>query len=266
MNVLGVDFTSAPGARKAITVARCRLSGARLRLEAIEQLRSFERFEMLLAEPGPWVGGFDFPFGLPRELVRDLGWPGEWRALVEFCAAMSRPKWRAILERYRAARPAGRKYAHRMTDIPAGSSSPMKLVNPPVALMFHEGAPRLARAGVHVPGLAEGDRRRIALEAYPALAARAIVGRASYKSDARDTPARRAARRRIVAALAFEASARLERRLVEDASGDALDALLCALQAARAWRRRAANYGLPRRVDPVEGWIAGAAIAPGEPR
>jgi hypothetical protein len=26
----------------------------------------------------------------------------------------------------------GSKYAHRATDIPAGSSSPMKLVNPPV--------------------------------------------------------------------------------------------------------------------------------------
>lgn len=266
MKVLGVDFTSAPGARKAITVARCRLAGARLRVEAIEEIRSFDGFERLLAEPGPWVGGFDFPFGLPRDLVRDLGWPREWRALVARCAALSRSQWRAILDRYRAARPVGRKYVHRATDLPAGSSSPTKLVNPPVALMFHEGAPRLARAGVHVPGLAEGDRKRIALEAYPALDARAIVGRASYKSDARDTPARRAARRRIVGALACEATAPLRRRLVEDASGDSLDALLCALQAARAWRRRSANFGLPARVDPVEGWIAGAPIAPDAPR
>lgn len=266
MKVLGVDFTSAPGPRKAIAVARCRLSGTRLRLEAIEEIRSFEGFERLLAEPGPWVGGFDFPFGLPRELVRDLGWPLEWRALVAHCAAFSRAQWRAVLERYRAARPAGGKYAHRATDLPAGSSSPMKLVNPPVALMFHEGAPRLARAGVRVPGLAEGDRSRIALEAYPALEARAIIGPTSYKNDARDTPARRAARRRIVAALSFEAPARLKRRLIEDASGDSLDALLCAFQAARAWRRRAANYGLPARVDPVEGWIAAAAIGPDVPQ
>jgi hypothetical protein len=266
VKVLGVDFTSAPGPRKAIAVARCRLAGARLALEAIEEIGSFEDFERLLAEPGPWVGGFDFPFGLPRQLVRDLGWPLEWRALVARCAALSRAQWRAVLDRYRAARPAGRKYAHRATDIAARSSSPMKLVNPPVALMFREGAPRLARAGVQVPGLAEGDRSRIALEAYPALEARAIIGRASYKSDARDTPARRAARRRIVAALSFEAPARLKRSLIEDASGDSLDALLCAIQAARAWRRRRANYGLPQNVDPVEGWIAGAAIAPGAPQ
>ena len=52
----------------------------------------------------------------------------------------------------------------------------MKLVNPPVALMFHEGARRLLAAGVHVPALAEGDRTRIALEAYPGLLVRKHLG------------------------------------------------------------------------------------------
>lgn len=259
MRILGVDFTSAPGPRKAIAVARCRLARGRLLLEALEQIRSFAAFEALLAEPGPWAGGFDFPFGLPRELVLDLGLPRDWRALALHCGALSRADWRSLLERYRRVRPPGRKYAHRATDLPAGSSSPMKLVNPPVALMFHEGAPRLARSGVHVPGLAAGDPSRVALEAYPALDARRIVGRASYKNDARDSVERRKARARIVAAVDFDAPAALRRRLVEDASGDSLDALLCAVQAARAWRRRAANFGLPQAVDPVEGWIAGLA-------
>ena len=87
-------------------------------------------------------------------------WAGRanWRKLVEFCGDLTRAELRGILDGYRATRPAGRKYAHRRTDLPAGSSSPMKLVNPPVALMFHEGAPRLADAGVHLPGLADGDR------------------------------------------------------------------------------------------------------------
>lgn len=255
MKVLGVDFTSAPGPRKAITVARCELEGATLRLLAIDDMRDFDAFEALLREPGPWIGGFDFPFGLPREMVRDLEWPGEWTKLVGFCAALSRREWRGILDGYRATRPAGRKYAHRATDLPAGSSSPMKLVNPPVALMFHEGAPRLAEAGVHVPGLADGDRKRIALEAYPGLLARSVVGRESYKSDtpSKQTRARRDARRRIVASLAIKATAALSRRLVDDGSGDALDAVLCAVQAAGAGRRR--NFGLPATIDPVEGWI-----------
>jgi hypothetical protein len=46
--------------------------------------------------------------------------------------------------------------------------------------------------------------------------------------------------------------------LVEDGSGDRLDAVLAALQAAWCWRRRARNFGLPRAVDPLEGWIATA--------
>lgn len=255
MKILGVDFTSAPGPRKAITVARCELEGATLRLGAIEELRDFDAFESLLREPGPWIGGFDFPFGLPREMVRDLEWPEDWTELVGFCAALSRKEWRGILDGYRATRPAGGKYAHRGTDLPAGSSSPMKLVNPPVALMFHEGAPRLAEAGVQVPGLAEGDRKRIALEAYPGLLARSIVGRESYKSDtpSKQNRARREARGRILDSLALEASPALKRLLVCDGSGDALDAVLCAVQAAGARRER--NFGLPACIDPVEGWI-----------
>jgi hypothetical protein len=51
--------------------------------------------------------------------------------------------------------------------------------------------------------------------------------------------------------------------LVGDATGDRLDAALCAMQAAWAWRRRDDNYGLPAHVDPLEGWIA---MVPGNER
>src|SRR5205085_2170638 len=90
----------------------------------------------------------------------------------------------------------------RATDYPAGSSSPMKLVNPPVALMFHEGARRIAASGAHVPALADGDPSRVALEAYPGLLVRKQLGiRASYKSDTRreHTAARKAVRKEILA-------------------------------------------------------------------
>src|SRR5437879_8956473 len=75
MKIFGVDFTSAPCRRKAITVAAGRLKGMTLVIEGIERLETFSAFEALLARPGPWIGGFDFPFGLPAELCRDLGWP-----------------------------------------------------------------------------------------------------------------------------------------------------------------------------------------------
>jgi hypothetical protein len=258
VRILGVDFTSAPRRAKPIAVAVGVLKRNCFRVRSIETLADFRSFERLLQEPGPWIGGFDFPFGLPAELVRDLGWPRKWRALVELCGNLTRSEFRGILDGYRATRPAGRKYAHRKTDLPAGSSSPMKLVNPPVALMFHEGAPRLADAGVHVPGLAQGDRKRVALEAYPGLMARSILGRVSYKNDAREkqTPERKRARIRILAALPITTTDRIKQLLVNDASGDSLDAVLCAVQAARAMKRR--NYGIPRRIPGCEGWIVGA--------
>jgi hypothetical protein len=164
------------------------------------------------------------------------------------------------------ARPAGSKYAHRATDHPAGSSSPMKLVNPPVALMFHEGAPRLLAAGVHIPALLKLHDSRVALEAYPGLLARKQLGiRESYKSDTRSehTPARRSVRKKIISALnagkplgiRLEAPMAIERRAVDDGSGDTLDALICALQAAWGWRREKSNYGLPETAPRGEGWI-----------
>ena len=269
MRIYGVDFTCAPRKAKPITVASGILRKNALHLEQIEAFRTFGEFEALLARPGPWIGGFDFPFALPAELVRDLSWPDRWSDLVAHCAAMTRPELRNALDLYRASRPVGRKYAHRATDHPAGSSSPMKLVNPPVALMFHEGARRLLAAGVHLPALLDGDPARIALEAYPGLLARKQLGiRASYKSDTRSehTPARKAARKRIVKELLagrplgirLATGDGLRRSLVEDGSGDLLDAAICAVQAGWGWQRRAQRYGLPEDIDPREGWIVSA--------
>jgi hypothetical protein len=42
------------------------------------------------------------------------------------------------------------------------------------------------------------------------------------------------------------------------ASGDWLDAVLCATQAHWGWLKRAAKYGLPEEMDSREGWIVGA--------
>jgi predicted RNase H-like nuclease len=142
----------------------------------------------------------------------------------------------------------------------------MKWVNPPVAYMLHAGAPLLLDAGVHIPFMHSGDRSRIALEAYPGLVARGITT-ASYKSDttAKQTPERHAARRAILRALErgdypqqiqLDAG-RFKRQLVDDGSGDLLDAVLCGLMAAWAWQRRDQDYGLPPH-DALEGWIIGA--------
>ena len=118
--ILGVDFTSAPRPRKPITVARGRLAGGAFALEAIEPIVDWPAFERLLAAPGPWIGGFDFPFGLPREAVVDLGWPQEWGALVAHCATLGRLELRTIFDAYRAdGRPAASIRTAQPTSRPA---------------------------------------------------------------------------------------------------------------------------------------------------
>jgi hypothetical protein len=236
-----------------------------LEIDGIVEYCDWGGFESWLRHDGPWVAGFDFPFGLPREATRDLGWPATWRELVLYCRSLGRESFRTALDRYRESRPAGNRYAHRATDHPAGSHSPLKLVNPPVGLMFLEGAPRLLEAGVTIPGMCRGDPRRIAFEAYPGFAARQMV-KGSYKNDAaaKQTPQRKRGRKAIVAALAstdnpfgiaLSASQQTLKSLVRDARGDRLDAVLCALQAAWAWQQRSDNYGLPTKIDSLEGWI-----------
>jgi hypothetical protein len=269
LKVYGVDFTCAPRRAKPITVAAGIFRKNALQLEKIELLQTFGEFEAFLARPGPWIGGFDFPFGMPAELVDDLGWPKLWTELISYCSSMTRLELRSALDAYRGSRPVGRKYAHRATDRPAGSSSPMKLVNPPVALMFHEGARRIAASRVHVPALCAGDPTRIALEAYPGLLVRGQLGiRESYKSDTRSeqTAKRLATRKKIVSALKagqplgirLEMAGKVETLLAADGSGDSLDAAICAVQAHWAWSRRKANFGLPAGIHPAEGWIVSA--------
>ena len=263
--IFGVDFTSRPRARKPITIAAGRLQRRSLVVEGIEEYCDWESYESWLRQPGPWIAGFDFPFGLPREAVIDLAWPQTYPGLVNHCRKLGREGFRSILDQYRESRPAGSRYAHRVTDLPARSHSPLKLVNPPVGLMFLEGAPRLLDAGVSIPGLFDGDPDRLAFEAYPGFTARGIF-RGSYKNDsvAKQTPARRRARKTIVDCLVstgnpfgfrLNGSPSLLASLVRDAAGDRLDAVICAMQAAWALQLRKENYGLPGNIDPLEGWI-----------
>ncbi|OYU85625.1 MAG: DUF429 domain-containing protein, partial [Burkholderiales bacterium PBB5] len=237
--LIGVDFSSRPSRRKPVVLAQGRAVGAVLRLDGLLRFDTLDSFGQWLALPGPWVGGFDLPFGLPRELVTTLGWPTDWAANMDHYATLDRATIRDTFAAFCNARPAGGKFAHRACDRPAGSSPSMKWVNPPVAYMLHAGVPLLRAAGVRLPAHDDqaGDPQRIALEAYPGLLARALLGQRSYKSDevAKQTPERLIARKDLLDALE-QGRTRLGLRirlshaqrddLVADASGDRLDALL----------------------------------------
>ncbi|GLR25650.1 MULTISPECIES: DUF429 domain-containing protein [Limnobacter] len=272
MQLLGIDFSSAPSRKKPVAVAHGRWEGQTIHIDELSELPTLAGFEALLQE-GPFVAAIDMPFGLSRQLVDGLKWPGHgvaapstWGNLIDFYGNLSKEDIRATFKAWCDARPAGKKFAHRACDTPAGSSPSMKWVNPPVAFMLQVGAPLLKKAGVHIPGMQKGDAQRVAIEAYPGFLARQVLGRQSYKTDtpSKDSPDRKQARNELVCALedgmllGIRVNVRpwLRGKLIEDAKADLLDSVLCCLVAGWCEKRSDIHFGLPPVIDPVEGWIA----------
>jgi hypothetical protein len=272
VRIYGLDFTSAPGRRKPLIVLGCTLSGDSLRVEDSETLTDFGGFEDFLRRQGPWVCGMDFPFGQPRSLVAALGWQASWEGYVGEVGKLPKEEFEEKVRADMATRPAGRKWRYRLADRRSGSSSAMMLFRVPVGKMFYQGAPRLLASGVRVEPCRRNGDERVAVEAYPAVVARRFLGRTAYKRDAApDTPERRSARETLLSGLesavlrevygfAVEMNDHWREEFVRDPSADALDSLLCAVQAAWAYVRRDENYGVPPECDPDEGWILDPAL------
>ena len=285
-SIKGCDFTSRPTKQKPITLAvgalvdpgadpkRALPTALYFHLHELLSFTSLDDFEQALKgrRPGvaaPWVGGFDLPFGLPRELIQTLGWPLQWDACVNQFCALERARIRELFKNFCDKRSVGSKFAHRATDYIANSSPSMKWVNPPVAFMMHAGLPTLIRANLTLPGIRHGDAKRIGLETYPGMLAREIIGHQSYKSDDKHKQNRERllAREKILDTLAaghyslgfkVKADNTLWNQMLADASGDSLDALICALQATwglMQFKQGDALYGLAPEMDPLEGWI-----------
>ena len=216
--------------------------------------------------PGPGSPASTSPSDRRGGFVDDVGWPPAWKDYVGYVERVGKAGFEAVLDEYRRTQPKGEKEHLRHTDALAQAKSPQKLFFIPVGKMFFQGAPRLFKAGVTIPRLHAGDLARIVVEAYPGVLAR-VVTRESYKSDTKrkQTRRQRAARAKILEALTSGALANRygmtvvadDPELVDDPTGDNLDALLCAVQAAWAWRNRRQLFRGPGAgIDPREGWIA----------
>ncbi|CAN5257514.1 MAG: DUF429 domain-containing protein [Actinomycetota bacterium] len=272
MRIYGLDFTSAPGRRKPLIVLCCTLEGGSLRVEDSETLSGFAGFEDFLQRQGPWVCGMDFPFGQPRSLVAALGWPESWEGYVREVGTLPKEEFEGKIRADMALRPTGSKWRYRLADRRSGSSSAMMLFRVPVGKMFYQGAPRLLASGVRVEPCRRNGDGRVAVEAYPAVVARRFLGRTAYKRDGvPDTPERRSARETLLQGLesavlrdvygfTVEMDASWREEFVSDPSADALDSLLCAVQAAWAYEKRDEGYGVPSECDPDEGWILDPAL------
>lgn len=265
--IFGIDFTSAPNRRKQIVCAQGQLNGDVLTMQTCLLLTSLEQFEDFLAQDGPWLAALDFPFGQPRRLLLQLGWPETWENYVRLIAGMGKRAFEQVLANYCEGRPMGDKLHLRATDIAARARSPMMMHRVPVGKMFFEGASRLLTVPVSVLPCRPLSGNRIVVEGYPALIARHWIGSRSYKSDERkkQTVEQLAARRSLLQALASDELAaiygmkvviddKMAGALIKDPMGDALDAVLCAIQAAWAYMQRNDGYGIPSGYE-LEGWI-----------
>ena len=273
MKIYGLDFTSAPSKRKPLIALGCTLGRRVLRVEDSEKMTDFAGFEGWLEKPGPWVCGMDFPFGQPRSLVEALGWPASWEGYVGRVSDIPKQEFEDAIRADMAQRPKGSKWRYRLADKRSGSSSAMMLFRVPVGKMFFQGAPRLLASGVNVVPCRPNGDDRVVVEAYPAVVARRFLERRSYKNDDRSkqTPDQASARRNLVAGLessalrqeygfTVEMAGSWKERFVREPGADALDSLLCAVQAAWAHTRQELDYGVPAECDPLEGWILDPAL------
>jgi len=256
MQIIGVDFTSAPSHRKPITAGIGELDGSQLSIQSEVRISDLLEFEAFLSRPGPWFGGFDLPFSQSRTFIENSGMPTEWEAFIDQLPA-DRAAWRQQLDGYKRERVPGDRQHLRATDRQCNSCSPQMQYGVPVAMMFWEGARRLRQADVRcLPMQSQADRT--AIEAYPGAVMDILIGERKYKSDTRrkQTCCHRCNRERAVQAIQAENPFGIKVRggdfdsMINDPTGDTLDAALCALQAAYAY-----HNGFPDGIDRLEGWI-----------
>jgi hypothetical protein len=265
----GIDFSSSPTVKKPVTLAICEFDGPVLVVKRSHRLADFSGFEAALLSKGPWVTGLDFPFCFARDFNTQMGWPSDWAGMARLLSGLPRMEYIDRMSAFRARQPEGQKHLRRLMDARTGGVSPNNVVNPPVGKMLFEGVPRLWQSGVDIPGLYQGDESRRAVEAYPAIAAKHLIGTTAYKDGKpEDIERRLVLRREIISALArpnrFGFCVDAPMSLADDPAGDDLDAAICAVQAAWAAVNGMTGPHGPDAVrkgsfDHVEGWIADPA-------
>ncbi|MGB0717595.1 MAG: DUF429 domain-containing protein [Phycisphaerae bacterium] len=279
-DVIGVDFSSRPAPRKPIVAARLVRQDDDHALVGIERFITRETFAFWIQQQEHHVIGIDAPFGFASRFLSDVDWPKSWSEYMENVASYSEQEYVTILEAYRKRQPDGQKEHRRICDERCGSISPQKLYGVPVAKMLYAMAPILVCRDHDVWPMRMANVERVLVEAYPGLLVRRLVGRTSYKDGktAVDRSQRRQVRERVLdivssgkgdgdsvqhanAGRLAEAGLRevvvpddMRSTILDDAKGDVLDALLCAMQVARAESVIAQKPNLPDAAR-LEGWI-----------
>jgi nicotinamide-nucleotide amidase len=240
--VVGVDFSGAAQAGKAIWIASGPIDGDTIRIErlipatelpngAAARDRALAALVDYMAGETDAAIGLDFPFGLPKRFVRERDWFGFVRAF---------PKRFPTVESLSALGGTPRSEPRRVCDSEA--KTPFSAINRRVVHQTWAGIALVLRPLIladlaRVPPMQRPrDGAPILLEICPASTLKAEGIYWSYKGR---STACRAARRAILDTLVARGllarpARAIERTATDDVGGDALDAIVAAVGAHRA--------------------------------
>jgi Protein of unknown function (DUF429) len=275
--IYGVDFSGARLAGRNTWVARLEREGrgtseAPFRLAELARLESLcgtaergaalEYLVGMIAESSGALWALDFPFGLPVEV---LGERPVWSAQFEFLYEWGEDDYGVGLECIRRAQSLGReKHIRRQTDIE--ERAPFDPYHYRIIYQTFYGmrdvlGPLRRRRGTAILPFQYrrlASARRVLVEACPASTLKRLkLPHQNYKQPEGGPLTRKRLRTRRAILEGLAAHVRLgdrdRRRIMRNGGGDALDAVLAALGAARAWAET--NHGEVARHDryPREG-------------
>jgi hypothetical protein len=254
-SVHGVDFSGAKLAGRTTWLARLEPDAGAWALASLERLEdacgTAEREPALahlvgrIRESRRALWALDFPFGLPVELV---GPSAGWRDQLSWLNSWGEDGYGLGLECVRRSESlGGRKHIRRQTDVE--EQAPFDPYHYRIIYQTFHGMRDVLRplAGDRETAILPfgyaglGGARRVLVEACPASTLRRLgLPSQNYKQPEGGALAarRRAVRRVILAGLSamVRFSPAQARAMLRDPGGDALDAVLAAVGAARSWR------------------------------
>jgi Protein of unknown function (DUF429) len=271
--VIGLCWSGAEGAGNQIVAAKLELSPDRPRLskvwrpftEAPGRRDIRERFAPWIAEESRWaegklVVGVDFALSLAETHLRQLGL---LRQALKGPTALGRQfEERFLTEAGDFTAGAARFREELGKDRPRVTDCYRAELYTPASARAHRrtffGLVTLARL---TAGFPPWDPPRpgvpTVVEVRPGHVARALCGVNALRDDVHDDVSRASIRagvlRMLRAAARLEFEMELAAPIVEDGSGDHLDAVLAAVAAASAWEQ--GFQGVPSNVPRCEGWI-----------
>ncbi|NWF77971.1 MAG: DUF429 domain-containing protein [Chloroflexi bacterium] len=266
----GVDFSGARNAGAKIWIASCTIVGDVLVLEdcrpaetlpdsARNRDRCLAALREFISAKQKCAFGLDFPFGLPRDLVKASNWE---QFVLSFGKRYPDPK-----EFWRASHSASDGHEwKRVTD--KNDKTPFSPYNLRLYRQTYYGirgvlAPLVQRKSVHVlpmQGVPPGSKPWL-LEVCPASTLIRMELRVSYKGRAEKHPGEKSLARAIIlkriestGAVSIPAPA-LRGRVLEDYHGDALDSVIAAFATFRAIKKLARSPVSGTDADMIEGHV-----------